>query len=281
MLGSQLVSALASLEVEVSTVGRSANTDIQLDLDSGFLSAIPGGLRSDVIFHCAGSFADDTWSGVRANFQTNAAGCLWVLELAERLKCTSLIYAGSAFSMDKSQPGNYTSYGFTKALAENILDWGIKRLNGRFCSLRFSQLYDTMGSCVQHQPWFGRIIAYAARGLDINLPKSDSVRNFLHLNDAVQMLIAAAESSAIGILDIVHPQSYTYHQIAETAYSLFGKGGRVIIDPQKTPFRPMVFPDGSHAFNLLGQAPAISIEDGMTRIRDQRTWPAFGPLDVT
>jgi nucleoside-diphosphate-sugar epimerase len=281
MLGAQLVSALSSIGVEVISIGRYAKADIHLDLNKGFLSPLPENACADVIFHCAASFADDSSEGIRKNFQVNTTGCLWVLELAECLGCNAIVYAGSVSSMETLEPGKFTSYGFTKAQAEKLLDWGMKRLNRRFCSLRFSQIYDTAGTCLRHQTWFGRIIAYAARGLDINMPRSDGVRNFLHLDDTVHMMVAAGQSTVGGIFDVVHPESLTYEEIATAAYSIFGKGGHVLVDTSKTPFRPIHYPDAAHTFRVLGLTPTISITEGMARIRDQDTWPAFGPLDVT
>ena len=275
MLGAKLVSTLTSMGVEVISVGRYAKADIHLDLEKGFFSPLPDNTRADVIFHCAASFADDSRAGTRKNFQVNTAGCLWVLELAEHLGCDAIVYAGTVSSLETLEPGKYTSYGFSKAQAEELLDWGMNRLKRRFCSLRFSQIYDTTGACLHHQPWFGRIIAYASRGLDINMPKSEGVRNFLHLDDAVRMMVAAARSKVSGVLDIVNPESLTYRDIALAAYSLFAKGGEVLINPNKAAFRPINFPDSTQAFRMLGLLPTVSIAEGIARIRDQGTWPLW------
>lgn len=54
-----------------------------------------------------------------------------------------------------------------------------------------------------------------------------------------------------------------------------------LIAPGKAPFSPIHFPDSAHTFCLLRTTSTASIAEGITRIRDQKTWPAFGPLDVT
>jgi nucleoside-diphosphate-sugar epimerase len=280
MLGRQLVYSLTALGVDVISIGRFAEADIQLDLCKGFLSPIPGELRADVIFHCAASFADESRDGLHQNYQINAAGCLWVLELADRLESSAVLYAGSVSSMEKFEPEKFTSYGFTKEQGENLLGWGTKRQGRRFCSLRFSQIYDTYGECIRHQPWFGRIIAYAANGQDINMPRSEGERNLLHVEDAAGMLIAAGKSSVTGILNVVHPKSLTYQEIAIKAFMLFGNGGQVLTDTNKVPFRSLNFPDGNRTFRILGVSSCVSMEEGIMRIRDQQTWPKFGPLDV-
>jgi nucleoside-diphosphate-sugar epimerase len=281
MLGRQLVKRLAAAGVPVMSVGREAGADIQLDLESGWRVPVPVDARADVLFHCASSFADDSREGIRKNFQVNTAGCLWVLELAEHLSCEAIVYAGSLSSLETLEPGKYSSYGLSKAQGEAWLAWGMTRRERRFCSLRFPQLYDTDGDCIRHQPWFGRIVAYASRGLDLRMPRSAGARNFLHLDDAVGMMLAAARVPVDGVLDIVHPESLTYEEIARVAYETFGQGGRVVVDAAKQPFRPIHFPDGAAAFSVLGLMPSISIAEGIARIRDQATWAAFGPMDVS
>lgn len=281
MLGTHLIPALLSSGVKVISVGRSAKLDIHFDLEKGLLTPLSKNYNAEVIFHCAASFADDSREGIWQNFRINSAGSLFVLELAEHLKSNTIIYAGSIFSNELLDPATFTSYGFSKAQAEKILDWGMTRLNRRFCSLRFSQIYDTIGLCLRHQPWFGRIIAYTARGLDINMPKSEGVRNFLHIDDVVWMMLTAGQSSIKGVYNVVNTESLTYKEIADIAYQIFGKGGHVIMDPKKAPFRSIYFPKASETFRLLGKSTTISIAEGIARIRDQETWPAFGPLDVT
>jgi nucleoside-diphosphate-sugar epimerase len=281
MLGSHLTSSLLSMGVEVLLIGRNEKADIRLDLEKGFLTSLPDNARADVIFHCAASYADDSNEGIRKNFQVNTAGCLWVLALAEHLDCKTIIYAGTVSSLETLDPNRYTSYGFTKAQAEGILDWGMKRLNRRFCSLRFSQIYDTAGTCIHHQPWLGRIIAYASRGLDISMPRSEGVRNFLHLDDVVRMMVSVGQSTVKGMFNIVHSENLTYQQIALLAYNIFGKGGRILTDPNKVAFRHINYPNSTQVFRDLGMEPTILIAEGIARIRDQGTWTAFGPLDVT
>jgi nucleoside-diphosphate-sugar epimerase len=280
MLGAQLVKALSTKGIDVLTAGRSPAADIYFDLRDGFLGGLPENIYANVVFHCAASFEGDSWEDIRDNYQVNAAGCSWVLELAKHLHTEVIIYAGSVSSAEESDPANISSYGFSKRQGEDFLEWGMRRLDGRFCSLRFSQIYDTEGISIRHQPWFGRIIAYAARGLDINMPRSDGVRNLLHVEDAANMMFAAGLSSESGILNATHPESFTYQQIANMAYKIFDAGGRVIDSENKAPFRPINFPDSAHTFHLLDQSPKISIWDGILSIHDQQTWPAFGSLDV-
>ncbi|KQS90807.1 MULTISPECIES: NAD-dependent epimerase/dehydratase family protein [unclassified Rhizobium] len=280
MLGSQLVKRLHERGIATVTIGRSASDDIVFDLTDAAAS-IPELINADVVFHCAASFAGDSDDGFRQNFAANAASAFSVAGLVRDLKATALIYAGSASSDSTLDPGNFTSYGLSKGIAEQVFDWSLQRQKVRFCSLRFSQLFDVEGRCCDHQAWFGRIIAYASRGEDIRMPRSDGVRNFLHVHDAADLMIRAAKSQVKGVIDIAHPESLTIEEIADLAFEVFGQGGRSVIVPEKTPFRPIHFPSGIEAFAALDLHPAIGMRDGIAMIRDAGTATAFGPMDLT
>ncbi len=283
MLGRQLASRLRKRGIKVLTAGRTGRDDIFLDLGKAELGSCDG-LRADVIFHCAAAFADDSLKGLKDNFDVNAQGALTAGALAERLEATIFVYAGSAFSapgpgVDMTKIG---AYGLTKAIGEQVLGWIMERQQARFCSLRFSQIYDTDGVCCHHQPWFGRIIAYASRGEDIRMPPSLGPRNFLHVEDAADLMIRAAMvPEAKDVMDVVHPESLTCQDIATIAYNVFACGGNVVAAPEKTPFREIHFADGRPAFGRLGLAPAIDMRGGIAMIKAAGTAQAFGPMDIT
>lgn len=279
MLGSQLVACLGSVGVKTISVGRAATDDISFDLAGGAAEA-PDGLTADVLFHCAASFADDSPSGVQQNFAANAASALHVAELAKQLQADAIVYAGSLSSDAILDAAPLTSYGLTKQLAEQILEWSSQKLGFRFCSLRFSQLYDVDGRCCTHQPWLGRIIAYASHGLDIRMPASHGVRNFLHVRDAAEMMVRAAETNASGVRNALHTEAITCDGIAEIAYETFALGGNVVIATEKAPFRKLNFPDGSQTLTELGMRPLIAMRDGIAMIKSAGTAEAFGPMDV-
>lgn len=279
MLGSQLVARLQHMGVETISVGRAQTDDIVFDMEGG-PAKVPDGLNADALFHCAASFADDGPSGVQQNFAANTASTLHVAELAKRLQAEAVIYAGSLSSDPTLDAAPLTSYGLTKQLAEQILEWSSQKLGFRFSSLRFSQLYDVEGRCCAHQPWMGRIIAYASRGLDLRMPASDGVRNFLHVQDAADMMIRAAETGTTGVRNAVHTEAMTCDRIAEIAYETFGLGGNVVIAAEKAPFRKVNFPDGTQTLAQLGMPPLITMRDGIARIKSAGTAEAFGPMDV-
>lgn len=283
-LGAELAGQLCEAGVEVLRIGRRQDCDLSLDLDDA-LAVLPDGLpRVDVVFHCAAAFADDSDGGRWSNGKTNVLGCFNVLRLMQQLQCKACIYAGSLFSTPGVEVRGRSGYGLSKALGEQVLAWGLteSRPDGVFCSLRLPQLYDVMGRCCQHQPWLGRIVAYASRGLDLNMPPSGGPRNFLHMQDAARLLIHAWQEGVNGTWDVVHPESLDYQQIAQCAYDVFGAGGHLRVAEDKQPFRTLNLPSsGGALFDQLRIWPEISMERGLTMIRDAGHAGAFGPMDVT
>ncbi|NOR71480.1 MAG: NAD-dependent epimerase/dehydratase family protein [Methylomarinum sp.] len=280
MLGRQLAVQLREQNISVIGIGRDPNNEIVLDLDNS-VDYGEVSYKADVIFHCASAFEGDDFVGLRVNFTTNVVGCVNVLALMEQLECSVCVYAGTVFSINGADSNSLSGYGFSKAQGEQLLEWGLARVNKRFCSIRFSQLYDTEGLCCVHQPWFGRIISYASRGLELRLPEPFSgSRNFIHVIDAARLMIQAVETRVSGCWPLCHSEYLNYQQIAELAYQEFNKGGQITIDKNKVPFRSFNFPKNCRVYDQLQDKPKISMADGIAMIHHTGQADKFGPLDV-
>ena len=202
-----------------------------------------------------------------------------MLELAGLLNCEQIIYAGSLSSYPNFDR-TMSSYGLTKSLGRDVLGWGSNSTGMNFCSLDLTQLYDDQGRCCIHQPWIGRIIAYASRGLSLQLPQSAGVRNFLHVNDAARLLVKAASIRLSGSWPLCGRESFTMTEFARKAYDVFGEGGAIGIDQSKVPFRAVRYPDSKATYTALGDSPIVDLETGLQRIKKLGTAVMFGPLDV-
>ncbi|MEO6690528.1 MAG: NAD(P)-dependent oxidoreductase [Dokdonella sp.] len=280
MLGRALATELRSRGVGIVGVGRGVGHDVAMDLTEPFAPNKVTPAPLNVTFHCAASFADDSPEGTRNNIATNTLGIATVLEFMRAFDCRRCIYAGTISSFKDADPNGLSSYGLSKLMGEQILHWGLERDGGMFCSLRLPQLYDTDGLSCVHQPWFGRIIAYASRGQSLHLPPSRSERNFLHVEDAARLMIRAADDGLTGTWPLCHPERLTTTQIAELAYREFDCGGGIIIDESKVPFRPIHFPESEGLFERLRDRPQITMAHGIALIRRSGQAANFGPLDV-
>jgi nucleoside-diphosphate-sugar epimerase len=281
MLGKRLSKLLQQLGHKVITCSRDISSDIQLDLRSGFTRGIPSEISADAVYHCAAAFGDDSPEGCRLNDMVNAHSCYWVIEMCRSVDSRHLVYAGTSSSYVDPETGYISSYGFSKARAEDILQWGLSRLGIGFVSLRFPQLYDENGECCRHQPWFGRIIAYASSGKLLRMPRSNGTRNFIHVDDAALMMQAALENRVMGRLGLSHPESLSYKDIAAKAYEIFASNGDFIEVPEKTPFRKVYFPDSTESFAKLNCRPSINMSDGINMIKRAGTANKYGPIDVS
>lgn len=280
MLGREVARQLLIEGIVVISAGRQQDSDIRVDLGSDQTPVFRKPCRADVLIHCASAFGGDCPEGIRENFRVNVGGCVQTLEIAQETGAMKIIYAGSVSSDPMLESRAVGSYGFSKAEAERILDWGMTRRGGMFCSLRLTQLWDMEGLCCTHQPWFGRIVAYASRGLTLKMPIANGTRNFMHVSDAARLLIRAAQENLGAVHAVAHPTDVNLWELAQTAYQVFGKGGGVVIDPTKTPFRKIDFPREEGVFKMLGYQPALTPEQGLVKIRDAGTADQFGPLDV-
>lgn len=280
MLGKEIAGQLREKGCIVISVGRALHNDIRFDLTGIFEPDACKGLQADALVHCASSFEGDDVVGARTNFATNTMGCLNVLALMQTLSCRYCCYAGTVTSYDDFEPERMNSYGLSKAQGEEILEWGMSRVGGRFCSLRLTNIYDTEGESCKHQPWFGRIVAYASCGLDLRMPDSAGGRNYLHVEDAAGLMIRALEVELGGCWPMCHTEQMDHAALAGLAYAEFACGGEVLLDRNKLPFRKVNYPSSADLFERLGVAPAISMAQGLEMIHRAGTAPNFGPMDV-
>lgn len=276
MLGNRLSERLRELGWRVIGVGRSADCEVRLDLGDDRLRLDYPGISADVLFHCAAAFGDDSPQGAWLNERVNVLGCHQILALAQAAGCERVVYVGSVSSAHTGDLSSLSAYGASKARAEEVLAWGLARHGKRFVSLRFAQLYDERGECVLHQRWFGRIVSYARQGLVLRLPPGEAPRNFVHIRDAVEAMIASAEGRANGVLNVCHPQSDSYLNIASQAYEVFGRGGAVVVAEEKVPFHEACFPPASPILELR----FTSMAEGLRGIRDGNHAQCFEVFDV-
>ncbi|WP_252273080.1 NAD-dependent epimerase/dehydratase family protein [Pseudomonas subflava] len=279
MLGSRLSEHLRARGWQVIGAGRSAGCEIPLELGAEVLRTDFPQIEADVLFHCAAAFGDDSPEGAWLNDRVNVLGAHQILALARSAGCRQIVYAGSTSSARREGEVFASSYGASKARAEGVLAWGLALSGRAFVSLRFAQLYDERGDCIRHQRWFGRIISYARSGRVLRLPPGDAPRNFVHVRDAVAVMVAAAEAGVEGVVHVCHPLDESYAEIAHQACAVFGGGARVEIAQEKTPFWPAYFPPASPEVAALG-VTFMSMAEGLRSIRDGGYAARFEVFDV-
>jgi nucleoside-diphosphate-sugar epimerase len=269
MLGRELVRQWQSVGDAVITSTRSGECDVPYDLASLQSPPLADG-SVDVVFVCASNFAGDSWDDCIANSLVNTVGMYRIAEWAARLHAAHIVLASSASAW---QPAS--SYGLSKAQGEHALQWASAKAGCKFTALQFPQLFDDLGECGRHQPWFARIVAHTASGKDLRLAPNDQCRNFLHVCDAARAMTAASQQGLEGVHALTTPDFSTYREIATIAYDVFAAGGQVVEAQDMKPFRPSPYPPASEqALALLG-GERVSMRATFERIKALNTASNF------
>jgi nucleoside-diphosphate-sugar epimerase len=191
------------------------------------------------VFYCAGLTADYD----ARPFDTVEAHATLVSELARGAGFTRLVYLSSTrlydgqaaaevhedapLILDPTDPRRV--YDLSKALGENIT---LTRTGGRGAVARLANVYDwEEGSPGFLSDWL--VQARAAR--DLTLQSSPHVRrDYIHLDDVVDALLALAAADAPGIVNVASGELVSNGQIAEV-FAGFGRKVRFSGDADPAP----------------------------------------------
>lgn len=267
-VGRRLITRLAESHT-IIRVGRDAKADISLDLSDGshFPADIP---KADVIIHTAASFAKDTIDGFLANELINSVGAIKVVELARRAECQQLIYLSSISCYNHPSNQYFSSYGLSKKHAQENLELLCRKFGLSLCCLELAQIYDEAGEARKHQPLLYSLVEDARQGREIILSGSvDPYRNFLYVEDVVDILERAVEQQLEGIFPTVHPQSQRLSEIAILAYTTHGRKPQVRFDDSKPDIPTVYIPQNFEIYDKIGYYPKTELSHGLQLIREQ------------
>ena len=140
--------------------------------------------------------------------------------------------------------------------------------------LRPSQLYDAASKCRKHQALFYSIVDRAALGEDITIyGRNDALRNLLYLDDFCQIIVSVIEKELNGIFDCASPDSYRLSDIAELAYRVFARGGKVMFDTNMPDIPDLSLVFNSKLYEKIGLFPETDLPLGIEKIKEQRMAP--------
>lgn len=193
-----------------------------------------------VVFYCAGLTADYD----RRPFDAIEAHATLVSELVRAGRFEQLIYLSStrlydghaAANVDETAPlvldpaDPRRTYDLSKALGENV---ALTRTEGRGAVARLANVFDW---ALDAPGFLSQWLVEAARSRDLNLESSPHVtRDYIHLDDVVSALIAMAERSARGVVNVASGELTANGEIA----NLFLKAGwRVTFSGDASPRAP-------------------------------------------
>lgn len=266
MLGKRLSIKLSKKHVVIKA-GRGPSVDIKIDLErpndhSTFEEKV------DAIIHCASSFGNDDIDSAFRNECINSLGAFQVARLAEKTKCKHIIYISTISTYDVPQNEYFGSYGLSKRHAQENLSLICSKLGISYTSLLPSALYDDNGEARKHQSFLYHMMDMARQGKDICIYGSmDHKRNYLYIDEFVNIIEKVLCKQVNGIYPCVHPISYKMSEIAKLILYTFGQGGNVKFLPDKPNQLEIFIPDDLSIYQLTGYYPIVDLPTGIEKIK--------------
>lgn len=269
MIGKALAVRLAATGNRVRRAGR-RDADVFFDLTQ-WLNPPEVRESFDVVVHAAADFGGpDDQDAVRAEV-VNAAGTLAVCALAKQVQARQVVLLSSLFATYQAGDAYFGIYALSKRHGEELARWYCQDHTLGLSILRPSQVYDDQGKGRQHQNLF-YAIADRAKACDQILfdGKRDARRNYIHLDDLVEVVFRVINQRILGEFVCAHPRSVHLSELAKAAYAAYGcdREARFLTEKEDLTDLPAIH--DFQIYELTGYHPRIDIKEGYTRIRAYR-----------
>jgi UDP-glucose 4-epimerase len=214
-----------------------------------------------------------------STYRLNTDATARLLELAREHEVGTFLFAstnavtgnvGGATITEQTVLRPLTPYGATKAAAEMLLS-SYANCYGMACaSLRFSNVYGP--GMTEKDSFVPRLMRAARDGEGVQVRGDGSMlRDLVHVDDAVQGVMAAWAAGYSGPLILGAGRSVTVNDMVTTARRVTGAPIPVEHVPVGNGEMPAVVVDISAA-RAIGYRPAHDLETGMATV-----WPDFDP----
>jgi nucleoside-diphosphate-sugar epimerase len=161
------------------------------------------------------------------------------------------------------------SHALSKRHGQENLELSCAQHGIALCTRCPGPIYDERGEGRHHQFLLYHIIDCARRGEDFQLfGKTDPLRNYLHVEDLATVVAEALRLGLTGSFPVLHPRFHRAQEIADLAFRVFGRGGRVVRAEDKPDLRELRFPAGGDIFARIGRVPLIDLPRGLALMRD-------------
>ena len=254
----------------VKMAGRSTDADIKVDLGD-LTTPFNASERFDILIHCAANFGGDEYQDMIRNEQINAVGAFVAGNMAKSTGCKHVIYISTISACENPDNGYLGSYGLSKRHGQENLDLFCQLKGISYTALQPSQLYDKAALSEKHQPLLYHFLERASEGKDITIYGSTNpMRNYLYIEDFVDVVKLVLEQKVTGIFPCVHPHSTRLSEIATAAFNVYAQGGNVHFDPSKADPPSIYFPNDNKLYEAIGYHPVTGLTDGIRHIRDHK-----------
>jgi UDP-glucuronate 4-epimerase len=242
------------------------------------LDAACGTFRPDRMLHLAAR------AGVRPSLEqpflyetVNVKGTMTVLEMCRRHAVKTFVFASSSsvygnqakvpFSESDPVDRPISPYAATKRSTE-LLAYTYHHLYGIACTaLRFFSVYGPAGR-PDMAPWLFTEALLRDRPI-VRYGDGSSRRDFTYIDDVVSGVIAALDASLpYEIINLGNNRPVALMQLIAAIEKATARKARIVEQPPRPGDVECTYADLSKAGRLLGYAPKISIEEGISRFVD-------------
>jgi UDP-glucose 4-epimerase len=284
-IGRRVVRALLAEGHEVTVADLRSFPDPEVRSVVGDLCDPDGPARAvrpgtDAVIHLAAfTYVVASVADPVSTYRLNTDATARLLEAAREHEVGTFLFAstnavtgnvGGATITEQTVLRPLTPYGATKAAAEMLLS-SYANCYGMACaSLRFSNVYGP--GMTEKDSFVPRLMRAARDGEGVQVRGDGSmIRDLVHVDDAVQGVMAAWAAGYSGPLILGAGRSVTVNEMVTTARRVTGAPIPVEHVPVGNGEMPAVVVDISAA-RAIGYRPVIDLETGMATV-----WPDFNP----
>ncbi len=286
-IGSNLANTLAPMNdviaIDDCSLGTATNLTSGVDFRERSILETDLPTAVDVIFHMAALSSyqmhnRDPLRGVRVNVE----GFVNVVEQARLDGCESIVYAStSSVYHDNQYPTaeDYplvatTGYEASKLARERYAEYFNHQSSISLSGMRLFSVYEGFGGTEAHKGQFANLVSQfadviAAGDSPVIYGDGTQTRDFIHIEDVVTAIIAAANADLEGIYNVGTGTSHSLNELVDLLTTTFD----VAIDPEyiQNPVADAAYVqhtcgDSTKLQSATGWQPTIDLAEGVQRV---------------
>ncbi len=246
----------------VVTVGR-RDADVRHDVERPEpVPELPGG--ADVVICAIGALGDDTPEGWRRAAVVNAAGPLAAVAIAETAGAPHVVLLSTMYAAHADRYTGPPAYPVTKRHGEELARLAARAVGRTLTVLRPSHVYGPDPILLARQPFLAVALERSRLGEELILHGSGAARrDYLHVDDLADMVLAAADGRVDGTLDCGSPGERSFRELVEIIYRARGLEPRIRRDTGRPDAPPPPPLDREGSARALGVRARIAVDVGL------------------
>jgi len=228
----------------------------------------------DVIYHLAVVPRPESHNNPQKAIDVNVKGTVNVLELAKK-RAAKIIFssASSVYGIpvwvpvkETDRPDPVSIYGTTKYAGELLIQTYYKLYGIDYLIFRFTNVYGkTTKNAREVIPSFLNALKHD-EPIIIN-GSGNQTRDFIYIDDVIHFLIRALEPDKKNmILNLGSGKETSINELVKIIEKVSGKKAKIISRPVEHEERWRFCSDISHLIKVFGEAPRVSLEQGIKKM---------------